>query len=285
METITPHLYSVHRFSYGKQNSGRMTLTREKTQYVYRLLIFEEGEAEAVLGGRRFFCRAGDFLYLPPGERYRLFADNAFSVLQVSFDLFGAAAEGRPLFCVFTSEFSPSLCSPLPKGEALTPLLHGGIFSGTSALRGFSDLLGIAPASPLWRIYGGAALYAALAEALRATAPCKGGGEDILAYISAHPEENPTATTLAERFSYHPNYVNALIKRASGLSLGALLRRTKIAYACDLLTHGGLSPLEASVVLGYYDYSHFYKAFKAEKGCSPTAYLAAHGGMHKGKKA
>lgn len=275
METVTPYLYSVHRFSYGKQNSGRTTLTREKTQYAYRLLILEEGEVDAVLGGRRLSCHAGDFLYLPPGERYRLFADNAFSVLQVSFDLFGAASNARPLFCVFTSEFSPSLCSPLPKGEALTPLLHGGIFSGTSALRGFSELLGIAPASPLWQILGGAALYAALGDVLRAGASCKGGGEDILAYISAHPEENPTAATLAERFSYHPNYVNALVKRASGLSLGALLRRTKISYACELLSRGGLSPLEVSGVLGYYDYSHFYKAFKAEKGCSPTAYLAA----------
>ena len=285
MEAITPYLYSVHRFSYGKQNSGRTTLTREKTQYVYRILLFEEGEAEVALGGRRLFCRAGDFLYLPPGERYRLFADDAFSVLQVSFDLFGAAAEGRPLFCVFTSDFSPLLCSPLPKGEALAPLTRGGVFSGTSALRGFSELVGVAPASPLWQIAGGAALYAALGDVLRADVPSKGGGEDILAYVKAHPEENPTAATLAERFSYHPNYVNALVKRASGLSLGALLRRTKIAYACELLSYGGLSPLEASGVLGYYDYSHFYKAFKAEKGCSPTAYLAAHGGMRKGKKA
>ena len=275
MEKITPHLYGVHRFTYGKQNSGRTTLTREKTQYVYRFLIFEEGQADAVLEGRRLSCRAGDLLYLPPGARYRLFADLAFSVLQVSFDLFGAAADSRPLLCVFTTDFSPELCSPLPKGDALLPLAHGGLFAGVAAARGFGELLGADRGSDRWQIYGDAALYAALADILRACTPHKGGGEDILAYISAHPEENPTAETLAARFSYHPNYINALVKRASGLSLGAYLRRARIAYACELLLRGGLSPLEVASALGYYDYSHFYKAFKAEKGCSPTAYLSA----------
>lgn len=275
METLTPHLYALHRFTYGKQNSGRTTLMREKTQYVYRFLIFEEGSADAILGGRRLSCGAGDLLYLPPGECYRLLAEKAFSVLQVSFDLFGAAAEARPLFCVFTSDFSPALCSRLPRGEDFAPLRRGDLFSGTSAARDFAELFGTACTSPLWQVYGDAALYGALTDMLRAATPKKGGGEDILAYINAHPEENPSAETLAARFSYHPNYINALVKRASGLSLGAYLRRVRISYACELLLRGGLSPLEASSALGYYDYSHFYKAFKAEKGCSPGAYCSA----------
>lgn len=274
METLKPHLYSVYRFAYGRQGDGRVTLGREKTQYVYRFLLFETGEATAILGGRRLACRTGDLLYLVPGEYYRLSAEHPFSVLQVSFDLFGDAADARPLFCVFTSEFSPSLCSPLPDREAFAPLCRGGVFSGTMAPRGFSELLALGRTSPLWQIFGDAALYAALTDILRTSAPTGRGGEDILAYINAHPEENPTAKALAARFSYHPNYINALVKRASGLSLGAYLRRTKIAYACELLTRGGLSPLEAASALGYYDYSHFYKAFRAEIGLSPGEYAS-----------
>ena len=276
MKPITPHLYSAYRFAYGKQSGGRLTLAREKTQYVYRFLIFEEGEAVAILGAKRLICRAGDLLYLPPGERYRLSADAAFSVLQVSFDLFGNVADARPLTCVCTSEFSPALCSPLPEADALLPLRVGGVFGGTSALRGFAELLSVGRTSPLWQIFGDSALYATLVDILRTAAPPVGCGEDILAYINAHPEESVTAETLGKRFSYHPNYINALVKRASGCSLGAYLRRVKISYARELLLHGGLSPLEVARALGYYDYSHFYKAFKAEVGLSPTAYLTAY---------
>lgn len=277
MEALKPHLYSIYRFTYGKQGGRRMMLSREKTQYVYRLLIFEAGEATAILGKKRLSCRPGDLLYLPPGARYRLLADAPFTVLQVAFDLFDGERGERPLFCVFTSDFSPALCSPLPQEEVFSPLCRGGAFSIGAAKYGFSELLDHAPASPLRQFLGDAALHAVLADILRALAPLRGQGEDILAYINAHPEENPTAATLAARFSYHPNYINALVKRASGLSLGAYLRRTKIAYACDLILRGGLSPLEAASALGYYDYSHFYKAFRAETGVSPTAYLAAHG--------
>ena len=274
MKALAPYLYNIHRFTYGKQDSGRVTLLREKTQYVYRFLIFEAGQATAILGGRRLTCRAGDMLYLVPGEYYRLSAEDAFSVLQVSFDLYGDAADARPLCCVFTSEFSPSLCSPLPEQECLAPLRHGGVFSGTSAPRGFAEVLTQPRSSALWQILGNAALYAALADILRAQTPVKRGGEDILAYISAHPEENPSAATLAARFSYHPNYINALVKRLSGLSLGAYLRRQKIAYACELMRYGGLSPFETARALGYYDYSHFYKAFRAELGIPPGEYLS-----------
>ena len=272
METLTPHLYALHRFTYGKQNSGRTTLMREKTQYVYRFLIFEEGDAVAILNDRRYLCRAGDLLYLPPGQYYRLSADAPFSVLQVSFDLFGGASEDRPLFCVFTSEFSAARASPLPTDASLAPLCVGSVFSRTTAPRSFFELL-TEESSPLWRLLGDSALCTTLADILRMSTPPVRSGEDILAYINTHPEEKLTAKTLAAHFSYHPNYINALVKRASGLSLGAYLRRRKIAYACELLSRGGLSPLEVAGALGYYDYSHFYKAFRAETGLAPGEYI------------
>lgn len=275
MQELTPRLFGVFRFTYGKRPSTLAALAREKTQYCYRLLVFLEGEAVAELAGDGHPCRPGDVLYLPPGECYRLHAPAPLTLLQVSFSLFGGEEVAERCGVVPASELRRELCEPLPEGEAFSLLAHGGVFSDTAAVRALLPLLSVSPRSPLFRLLADAALYRVLADILRPGIPGTGKGEEILAYIDSHPDRLPTAEELATRFSYHKNYINALVKRASGLSLGAYLRRTRMAYARDLLTQGALSPAEVAATLGYYDYSHFYKAFKAEKGCSPTAYLAA----------
>ena len=277
MKSLSPHLYGVFRLAYGRDALAHTSLSREKSQYVYRMLILAEGALSVLLAGESHTLRTGDLLYLPPGERYRLAAEAPFAVLQVSFDLYGAGEGGRPLSCVPAAELSEALLSPLPEGEELAPLRVGGVFSGTSALRQFSDLTVRDRRALLWRFFADTALASTLAELLRPALPRAGSGEEILAYIRAHPDGSLSPASLAAHFSYHPNYINTLVKRATGLSLSAYLRRTKMSYARDLLAHGELSPAEVAAALGYYDYSHFYKAFRAETGESPTAFLAARG--------
>ncbi len=274
MKLLAPHLYGVFRLAFGPDALARASLSREKSQYVYRFLVLAEGELFARLGRERLLLRAGDLLYLPPGERYRLAADSPFSLYQVSFELFGAGEDGRPLSCVPAAELCEARLSPLPEGTETELLRRGGVFSGTSALRLFTELAALDRHAPLWQFFADTALRSTLAELLRPTSPPQDGGEEILAYIDAHPEEALTPAALAVRFSYHPNYINSLVKRRTGLSLTAYLRRAKMRYARDLLTHGGLTPAEVAATLGYYDYSHFYKTFRAETGCSPSEYLA-----------
>lgn len=278
MKPLAPHLYAIHPLGYAKDALARVSLSREKSQYVYRFLLLTEGSLTARLAGEPLLLRTGDLLYLPPGARYRLAADAPFSLYQISFDLHGAGQGDRPLSCVPAAELREEWCSPLPEGEEMTVLRAGGVFSGTRALRRFSALAAQDRRSSLWQFFADTALASTLAELLRpAPAPAPERGEEILAYINSHPEATLTPASLAERFSYHPNYINSLVRKRTGLSLSAYLRRIKMRYACDLLTRGGLPPAEVALTLGYYDYSHFYKAFRAETGCSPTEYLAGRG--------
>jgi AraC-like DNA-binding protein len=139
--------------------------------------------------------------------------------------------------------------------------------------RTFSELLAVGASSPLYPLFAKSALLSAISDILRTMAPRPRRGEEILAYIRSHPEGDMSADALATRFSYHKNYVNALVKEACGLSLSRFVRKVRMRHACSLMAQGGLSPAEVAVRLGYYDYSHFYKAFRAECGAAPTAYL------------
>ena len=277
MMSLAPHLYSAFLLAYGRDALARASLSREKTQYVYRFLVLAEGELRVFLGGGRTLLRAGDLLYLPPGERYRLAADSPFSLYQVAFDLSGVGDGERPLSCVPAAELCAERLSSLPEGEDMVILRSGGVFSGTGALRRFASLAELDRHAPLWQFFADTALSSTLAELLRPAPPERHGGEEILDYIRTHPGAELSPASLAARFSYHPNYINSLVKQRTGLSLTAYLRRIKMRYARDLFTHGGLSPAEVAAALGYYDYSHFYKAFRAEMGCSPTSFREKRG--------
>ena len=67
--------------------------------------------------------------------------------------------------------------------------------------------------------------------------------------------------------------INKLIKRETGRSLSEYVRYVKIEYAKTLLSEELYSTSEVAMRLGYYDYSHFYKAFLMETGVCPREYL------------
>ena len=95
----------------------------------------------------------------------------------------------------------------------------------------------------------------------------------ILEYIRLNPEKDLSTDTLSKKFSYHKNHINKLVKRETGRSLSEYIRYSKIEYAKTILSEDACSMTELSARLGYYDYSHFYKAFLLETGSHPAEYL------------
>ena len=78
-------------------------------------------------------------------------------------------------------------------------------------------------------------------------------------------------------FSYHKNHINKLVKRETGKSLSEYIRYVRIKHAKTLIFEEGVSLSEISMRLGYFDYSHFYKAFYKETGMIPTEYIKVFG--------
>ena len=99
----------------------------------------------------------------------------------------------------------------------------------------------------------------------------------ILEYIRCNPENDLSGNALSALFSYHKNHINKLIKHETGKSLSEYIRYSKIEHAKMLILEEGCSLSEISTRLGYFDYSHFYKAFHKETGIIPTEYLKLSG--------
>ena len=94
----------------------------------------------------------------------------------------------------------------------------------------------------------------------------------IIKYIG----ENDATVTLQEvatKFSYHPNYISALLKKETGKSFSRILLEKRMAHALVLLQGTTLSIDSVSAMLGYSNPSNFHKAFKEYYHKSPREYV------------
>ncbi|MBQ8432798.1 MAG: helix-turn-helix transcriptional regulator [Clostridia bacterium] len=269
--------YGVHGYHYSPVKQHAPRIQDLKSQYVYRMMVITKGRLAVTLGEEWLTVRAGDLLYLLPGEAYRLEPEEEFALISIFFDFGPQKCEtpGRKVDgCVFWSRFDPSLISPrelfadapflnqsgavsLPEGQEIAKEIH-------SAHRG----------SPYFTLLAEAKLRELLFRLLQRVG--HGEGEDrvapILNYLRNHPTEDLSPRALEQRFGYHRNHINRLIRARAGCSLSEYVRGCKIDCAKALLSEMQLPPTQVALELGYYDYSHFYKAFLAHTGETPTVF-------------
>ena len=97
----------------------------------------------------------------------------------------------------------------------------------------------------------------------------------ILAYIQLHISEPITRERLQEEFHFHPNYINRLIRRATGMSLHQYITEMRIHRAKELLTTSSLSIGEIAQSLCFYDSSHFSAVFQNYTGVTLTFFRSS----------
>ena len=90
----------------------------------------------------------------------------------------------------------------------------------------------------------------------------------ILQYINSHPE-SATLKDIADRFSYHPNYISSLLHKEIGKTFSEIVLERRMERAAILLKGTTLSIEEISAMLGYTNTSNFYKAFREYYGKTP----------------
>lgn len=279
IQSIHPVLYRLSYFKYAEADRSRPKISFEKSQYVYRILLVEQGALDVCIGGKTERIQAGDALYLLPGEIYRLLpVGEAFSLYNLFFDFL----EDRPIkesnrnACIFMKHYDAQLCLPRIEFEEAAVLNESGIIKNASLEKVLKALLYRDPTDPLYGFYGKAALFSVVSELLsleQKKAKKRSTAERILEYIKTNPEKDLSGDALSKIFSYHKNHINKLIKQETGRSLGEYVRSVKIEYAKTLLSEELYSTSEIAAKLGYYDYSHFYKAFLAETATRPNEYL------------
>ena len=98
--------------------------------------------------------------------------------------------------------------------------------------------------------------------------------EELLGYIHGHYSEPLSNKRLAEKFSYHPNYVAALVRSATGLPAHRYLIAYRMKRAKLLLETTGLSVKEVGTQVGFPEVKAFSRCFINVVGMTPSEYRA-----------
>jgi AraC family transcriptional regulator len=90
--------------------------------------------------------------------------------------------------------------------------------------------------------------------------------------LRSEPQECWSLSALGSIANVHPVYLARAFRRHFGMSIGAYVRRRRIAVATRMLAEPHASPSRTAPSLGYADQSHFGRAFLRETGRSPGNY-------------
>ena len=74
---------------------------------------------------------------------------------------------------------------------------------------------------------------------------------------------------LSREAGYTPQYLSALFRKDTGMSIQEFLQRLRIQEACRLLEQTQLSLCDIAQAVGYNDPKHFSRLFRRYKGLSP----------------
>ncbi|WP_405175309.1 AraC family transcriptional regulator [Paenibacillus sp. FSL H8-0261] len=94
---------------------------------------------------------------------------------------------------------------------------------------------------------------------------------DFLRYIEKN-HRDCTLTKMAAHYKYHPNYISAMLKRATGKSFKELLQIERLNKAVIYLSNSELPIPDIAEEVGYSSVSFFFKKFKEVYSQTPNKF-------------
>ncbi len=271
---ISPKFHSIYYVNYRQNENLMKKISFWKTQYVYRFMYVTNGFFDVCINDNVQRVQCGDILFLVPGSLYRMLpCKSDFSVYSISFDMCNEKNDKTTESgCVFTDEYKPELCSEIYEFEDATFLNKSGVFQGEHCKKIIENIIYADNTEQFYDFYVCSQIRSAFAEIVTSPTISDRVADKIVEYIRLNYDKDVSATNISKEFSYHPNYINKIVKQKTGKCLSDFIRNVKIEYAIGFLYESDITLSEISSLLGYYDYSHFYKAFVAETGVPPSEY-------------
>lgn len=93
--------------------------------------------------------------------------------------------------------------------------------------------------------------------------------DSLLAFLSQHYTEDLSLQQIADMFHLSKDYCNRLFRKATGMTVMQYVLYNRILLARQLLS-GGKPAVEAAKLVGYTDYSSFYRAYRKVTGRPPS---------------
>ncbi|MBQ4150734.1 MAG: helix-turn-helix domain-containing protein [Clostridia bacterium] len=93
--------------------------------------------------------------------------------------------------------------------------------------------------------------------------------EKVIDYIQENFSIDLSNEEIGKHFNYHPNYINRVIQKHTGLSLHQYVLSCRVSKALEMLQTSGLSVTEVAEKVGFSSIKHFSQTFKSIYGYSP----------------
>lgn len=278
INNIFPKVFGVYNFTYNPQENKRMRIDSLKTQYCYRFIYCSSGECEFALEGNIYQIAKGDIIFLTPASEYQIFPNGkAFSITSVFFDFYQTQDFSKSFTrCVFLENFDQSLCVEKTKFSDCSLFNDSFVIKDIDLEQSFLSIANFSMGQLYAELNGRAELFKIILKLLGYPLlqnKKRQQTEKIISYINQNPCVDLSSESLQNLFGYHKNYINTLVKEYTGKSLGDCVRNSKINYAKTLIYETDYSLTQIALELGYFDYSHFYKAFVQETGFSPKNFV------------
>lgn len=273
LNCINPTVYSVSLFDYKNTSNVYSKIGNKKSQYCYRFIFVNNGAVDFEIDGNLYHCKKGSIIFLVPNSVYRIIpCGEDFSFIHVFFDFIDQNISSKnKMACVFVDNFNPFVPSCKVEFANAPCFNQSGVFNYESLQDAFSKML----VSTGVGEFNGLRLKELLIKVILSLVNNHSQektnivAKEIVNYIKLNAK-TVCAELLQQHFGYHKNYINRLIKDFTGSALTDVIRRIKIERAKEMILELDMQPSAVAIELGYYDYSHFYKAFKQETGVSPT---------------
>ena len=98
----------------------------------------------------------------------------------------------------------------------------------------------------------------------------------LINYIHLNYSKDITYEDISQQFSYHPYYLNRILKLETGKTISQYLQEYRLTVAAQMILSSALSLEEIATMTGFINPSHFSARFKRKFGKTPREFKQHH---------
>lgn len=250
--------------------------------YDHYFLYVHKGKGSIAIRNHEYAAVSGDLFYCPPGVPNYIKADDAdpFLLTGINFDFTKNHLDNKLLYSIQAELFNPAHVTEhvkftdfegfpdkisLPDDTTIRQLIYKMIQQFDEQKR-FWDLA----ASGMLQTIIIIVVQKVTQNNAGVGGSCK--GDEIIRFLTENYMHPLTNEQIAQRFHYHPDYINRIIFSYTGMTLKQYIIDLRIRSAINLLMHSDADISEIASSTGYENVYYFSRIFKKKTGYAPSCF-------------
>jgi AraC-like DNA-binding protein len=264
--------FRSYTLSWGSGNNALAAHWHDEVEIIW----VEKGPMVFTVDGRKAEVKAGDLLFINPGQIHGVGGRGRLHALVFGWDLLQSGAD----------QCQAGYIDPLQRNSLLLPSRPPDMESRRSAIRVVKAVLEADRIKlPGWELEVKSGLLSLLASLLARGALCRAGaglegGDSLkagrvkksLEHIREHFRDDLGVESLAQAAGLSASHFSHVFKDMLGASPLAYLNQYRVQRAAELLAGGDRKILEVALDCGFGHLSYFIRTFKRQTGATPSAW-------------